>query len=259
MSGLFTPTSMSDLHLPQEIPDHVVDILHDQIETLRQCCLVSKSWVPRTRKYLFATVELITSDDIKRWKKAFPNSSKSPGYHTHTLTVKFPEAITNGAEGEWITAFSRVVRLEIRDGLELDLARFHRFSGTLKSLRMGLDFGSLLHLFNLIGSLPLLEDLTLCSSYCDTVGLETFVPSLSTGPALTGILDLHMSITDTAKHITSQLLKLPKGIHFRTLKLTWYEEGALDCITQLVEACSATLECLDLEYKPRGANYSVFY
>ncbi|KAF9645264.1 hypothetical protein BDM02DRAFT_3073690, partial [Thelephora ganbajun] len=55
-----TQTTMSSphqSHLPPEILDYIVDLLHDEPETLKQCCLVSKSWVSRTRKHLFANVE----------------------------------------------------------------------------------------------------------------------------------------------------------------------------------------------------------
>ena len=37
---------MSVLDLPQEILDYATDFLYDERETLKQCCLVSKSWVP---------------------------------------------------------------------------------------------------------------------------------------------------------------------------------------------------------------------
>ena len=39
---------MSNLHLPAETLDHIVDHLHDTKDALRNCCLGSKSWVPRT-------------------------------------------------------------------------------------------------------------------------------------------------------------------------------------------------------------------
>ncbi|KAF9643160.1 hypothetical protein BDM02DRAFT_3081141, partial [Thelephora ganbajun] len=53
-------TTMSNprqFHLPPEILDYIIDLLHDKPETLKQCCLVSKSWVSRTRKHLFADIE----------------------------------------------------------------------------------------------------------------------------------------------------------------------------------------------------------
>ncbi|KAF9789288.1 hypothetical protein BJ322DRAFT_975360, partial [Thelephora terrestris] len=51
-------TLMSDSRLPQEITDYILDLLHDEPKTLRQCCLVSRSWTPRTRKHIFGTVRL---------------------------------------------------------------------------------------------------------------------------------------------------------------------------------------------------------
>ncbi|KAF9789317.1 hypothetical protein BJ322DRAFT_987841, partial [Thelephora terrestris] len=39
--------------LPPEISDRVVDLLHDEPESLERCCLVSKSWVACARKHLF--------------------------------------------------------------------------------------------------------------------------------------------------------------------------------------------------------------
>ncbi|KAF9642569.1 hypothetical protein BDM02DRAFT_3078319, partial [Thelephora ganbajun] len=65
-----TQTTMSNphqVHLPPEIFDYIVDFLHDTPETLKQCCLVSKSWVPRTRKYLFADIEFFTESDLEAW------------------------------------------------------------------------------------------------------------------------------------------------------------------------------------------------
>ncbi|KAF9789198.1 hypothetical protein BJ322DRAFT_1000595, partial [Thelephora terrestris] len=44
-------------YLPPEILDLVTDNLSDEPSTLKACCLVSKSWVPRTRKHLFASVK----------------------------------------------------------------------------------------------------------------------------------------------------------------------------------------------------------
>jgi hypothetical protein len=41
-------TTMSDPRLPAEVLDHVVDHLHDTKAVLRNCSLVSKSWIHRT-------------------------------------------------------------------------------------------------------------------------------------------------------------------------------------------------------------------
>ena len=113
-------------------------------ETLKECCLVAKSWIPRTRKHLFADIRFRTLPHLKLWKKTFPNSENSPAYHTRTLFVGCAEVdMTAGAnEGGRIQAFSGVtsLKLDSHSGLicpQVSLVPFHMFSPTLKSLHTG--------------------------------------------------------------------------------------------------------------------------
>lgn len=65
--------------VPPEMPDLIIDHLYDDPTALKTCCIVSKSWVPRTRKQLFARVKFdSTGFRFKLWKKAFPDPSNSP-------------------------------------------------------------------------------------------------------------------------------------------------------------------------------------
>lgn len=113
-STSLTRTMMSYSRLPQEITDYVVDLLHDELEALRQCCLVSRSWVPRTRKHLFGTIRFRTTDNLQAWKEAFPNPLDSPGYHTHHLGIHCTKIIAAVPEEcSRIQSFSNVVRLEV--------------------------------------------------------------------------------------------------------------------------------------------------
>jgi len=68
-------------HLSPEILDYIIDLLHDKQETLKERCLVSKPWVPRTQKHLFADIMFRSAVDIELWKKTFPDHSSSPAYH----------------------------------------------------------------------------------------------------------------------------------------------------------------------------------
>jgi len=106
---------MSNPRLPREILDYTVDLLHDKSDALRQCCLCSKSWVPRTRKYLFASINFNRPKDLEAWKETFPDSGNSPAYHTRSPFVGCPRSVTaaDAEEGGWIRAFSRVVRLKV--------------------------------------------------------------------------------------------------------------------------------------------------
>ena len=160
---------MANRYLPPEILDCVVDLLHDDPNVLKGCCLVSKSWVPRTRKHLFASVSFDIEANLESWKETFPDPPTSPGHYTKTLTIKYPHAITpaDAEAGGWIRGFSRVVGLELdtrnthADESGISLVPFHGLSPAIKSLRIG--FGTLppSKIFNLILSFPLLEDLAL--------------------------------------------------------------------------------------------------
>jgi hypothetical protein len=88
-------------------------------ETLQRCCLVSKSWVPCTRKHLFREIRIVSAADPEAWKKAFPDPVNSPACYTHSLTVGSTQviAITGTEWGGWIRAFCNVVRLQIWGGM----------------------------------------------------------------------------------------------------------------------------------------------
>ena len=254
----FTPITMSDSLNLLEILDYLVDFLRDETETLRQCCLISKAWIPCTRKRLFATVKFLTSDHIEKWKKAFPDPSKSPAHYTHTLRVKCTGAIAtaDAAEGGWILAFSHVVCLEVYDRIGPAFAPFHAFSHTVKSLTVVSIAFSLLDLWNLIVSLPLLENLTLFCGDGLIPNLET-VNTATFPPALTGTLDLQMASERMSTGAVDLLVKkLPNGLHFRKFHLDWDRTSHFGCVMKLVEACSDTLEYLDLDYSPQCEVYS---
>ena len=159
---------MSNPALPPETVDHIVDMLYDQPKTLRKCSLVAKSWVPRTRIHLFADIELSSPKALKSWKKAFPDPSNSPAFHTLTLSLKCGWAMTAAdVEGGWIQAFSRVVRLDLWCyDPKISLPSLHGFSPVLKSLRLSYSRQDS-HVLNFVCSFPLLEDLTLISDYFD--------------------------------------------------------------------------------------------
>ena len=249
---------MSIPRLPPEILDHIADILHDEPEALKECCLVSKSWVPRTQKHLFANIELRSEGDLESWKKAFPDPSNSPAHHTHTLKIGGTQVIraADVGEGGWIQAFSRVASLDLSgdvhqypDDPVAPLAPFYKFSPTLKSLRVRSSSLSYPELFTLVRSSPLLEDLTLAGHGAllkngdDPDGSQAVVPSVP--PALTGTLNL--VIHGGMEYTTRQLLDLPNGLHFRKLMFSWFEEEDLEWIMKLVNECSDSLEHLNVD------------
>jgi len=258
---------MPNPYLPQETLDHIVDFLHDKPEALKTCCLASKSWIPRTRRHLFAKIEFGSPKDLKLWKNTFPDPSNSPAHHTRTMFVRCNHLVMteNTREGGLIQTFSRVARLRLvwtsnrlttADGLEKDsLVPFHKFSSTLKSLRARFHFLPYPQIFDLVRSSHLLEDLALSGHNLPSInggdfhGPQTTIPL--TSPAFTGCLDLR--IRGGMGYPTRQLLDFPSGLHFRTLALSCFQEDDIRWVTDLVARCTNTLECLEIDYTPRRA------
>ena len=245
---------MSNPRLPGDLLDDVVDFLHDAPDVLGNCCLVSKLWIPRTRKYLFADITFHKAESLELWRKTFPDPSTSPACYTKSLSVGCPHAVTaaDAQPGGWIRTFSHVLHLNVDrlydDGSAVPLLLFRGFSPTLKSLHVHFDPLPPSQICDFILSFPLLEDLnaTACeSSASDGDGSHELLHAVqSVGlPRFTGTLELPGT---GIKLITRQLLSLPGGIHFRRLVLRWFKVEDLSLAMALVEACSHTLESLDI-------------
>lgn len=236
-------------NLPPEILDYIVDLLHKNPEALHRCCLVSKSWVPRTRKHLFANIKFGSDDNLNSWKRNFPDPMNSPAHHARTLTVECNPG--DPEESSWIQGFSRVERLVVDSTwVTLDIAcilrlPFHTLAPSLKSIIVVSLLLPSQQIFDLIRSLLALEDLTLiCDNvlHANVLNRPPVVPSVS--PALTGTLDLF--VFDGLARVLRPLLCLPGGLRFRRLELAWCGKPDLPWVTELMTACSDTLEYLDI-------------
>ena len=251
--------------LPAEILDHIVSYLYDTQDTLRNCSIVSKSWIPRARKHLFAVVDFTVPETLESWEEMFPDPSTSPARYTKTLSVGRAHLVTDAdAEvGGWIRGFSRIVSLEVESRApypksEFSLVPFHGISPALKSLRLNIPHLPSARIFDLIFSFPLLEDLaviinqTLADSDDDSEDDETPTAAQPSTPRmLTGSLELYLP--GGMKPITRRLSSLPGGIQFRKLTLTWPFEENFWLTMAVVEQCSRTLESLEIVWDPRGA------
>jgi len=267
---LFTRTTMSDSHLLPEILDYIVDHLQDDPKTLQNCCLVAKSWVPRSRKHLFAHIKFSSPKDLESWKKSFPDPSNSPAYHTRILSLSCAQVFTpeDAEEGGWVRAFSNVVRLDLDDRewdtneSEVSLAPLYGLSPVLKTLRVISSLLPTSQIFDLICSLPLLEDILLLiygahpSDDLDVGGTPAVIRP-STSPPLTGTFEylVFNELGPTAR----RLLDLPNGLHFWYLMLQWRGEDDLPWINALVVRCSDTLQSLILICHLSGTTAKLLY
>jgi len=236
---------MSSLAL--ETIDTIIDHLHDEPTTLKACCTVSKSWVPRTRRYLFARVEFNDSTSpLEAWKKTFPDPSNSPAHHTRYLSVYgAPDADADASVDDWIRAFHNVEHLVLAH-MHRSLVPFHGLSPAVRSLHLT-DTNT--DVLDIICSFPLLEDLALLDLHLDSEpdlrprnrSSRRNIPS--TSPKLTGSLDLRMiwGLRFTA----FKLRALPNGLHFTKITLG-FNTGETDSTVDLVSECSDTLESLTI-------------
>ena len=258
---------------PFEILEYIVDFLHDDGKALRQYSLVSKAQIPLARKHIFSVVKFRTPDEINKWKTAFPDPSTSPAFYTRTLFINCPSTLTaeDASERGWMSTFVRLVCLELDtyylhfaidrrvtfpEGFGISLSLFHIYSPTLKSLRVSSPSLPHSQIFNLVLSLPHLEDLTLFGNDATCEDKESHQPRpASPLPALTGTLEF--SLFKGMGCATGHLLGIPNGLRFRKLKLSWNDTEDLQSINNLVSACSDTLEDLDVAYNLKSAIYLV--
>ena len=230
--------------LPPEILNLIIDHLHDEPTMLRACCLVSKSWVPRTRIHLFYRVEFSSSGPtLKLWMEVFPDPSNSPAHYTHSLRLShLNEVVVVISDAHpWVHSFNSIVELQVAIVAQKDYhAPFTRLPGifpTLKSLHLFYSFAPFSGVLNCICSFPLLEDLSLSSAAPRVQENPHKWNAPPTLPRFTGALFLSWR----NRYITCKLLDLPGGLHFSKITVAC-PIGDGDLTKELVSACSDTLE-----------------
>ena len=235
--------------LPPELLDLVVDHLHDEPIALAACCLVSKSWVPRARRHLFARVDFngrTTTRSIESWMRAFPDPSNSPAHLTRSLLIYGLKSVTAAVTDArtWVHSFCHLVHLDLDTvappGTNVSLVQLQRLSPTLKSLHLRYRHTQPSEILDLICSFPLLEDLKVISfgGECNTDKRNT-----QTSPKFTGSLDLLGKVGS----IVRGLLDLPSGPRFTTIK-AWCPDHLAGSVMGLVSRCSDTLEYLSINF-----------
>lgn len=202
---------------PPEILDLIVDNLHADTETLKTCCLVSKAWIHRTRKYLFNSIQFQWWT-ARQWRADFPDPLSSPAHHARILSIAPGTDFTSDANINTLRTFCSVSCLEV-DTVNKDYRRFtlvplHGFCPMLKSFCLSFSNLTSSEIFGLICSFPILQDfmpIGYSTSRLDSGAWNT----PSTSPQLTGSLVLH--VAEGIRHFTSQLLDLPNGVHFKRI------------------------------------------
>ena len=235
--------------LPTEIFDLIVDHLHDELTTLKACCLVSKSWVPRARRYIFAQVMFNSlRSSIQTWMEHFPDPSNSPAHHTRALLFVDPDSIVAAftVAPTWLHYFCHVKELRMANilpdnSIPASFVQLHGFSPTLKLLHLFYVSVPLPEILDLICSFPLLEDL--CLQLVTTRGDAGGRDTPSTSPRLTGCL----TVVDLPPPVMRGLLDLPNGLHFAQITASCHVANT-GSVADLISRCSDTLESLTIAF-----------
>lgn len=85
----------SDIRLPQELVDHIIDHLHDDQLTLTNCARVSQAWLPTSRHHLFAKICLKATSPHNG-----PAVPQERCKRLHAVLTRSPEIIYNIRELE---------------------------------------------------------------------------------------------------------------------------------------------------------------
>ena len=234
--------------VPQEIIDEILDHLaadisdfNSTVRSLRSCALVSKSWIPLSRRLLFHTI-IFAPEDTARWLKMFPVPEESPAHHVRDLHLlvggrnSVPEQFFEYTP--WFTNVERMV-LSGDGGLQpLWIPSSWRLPQSVTSLTVKADTVTLALLQVIMGRLPNLDDLSLSGSILAADRRTT--PGVKT--VLRGRFGGRLRLIEgyASEDVINTLLEIPGGLHFTEVQIRSTRE-CLPPTVRLAEACAKTL------------------
>ena len=241
---------------PPEIFDLIIDHLHGDRNTLKQCSLVSKSWVPRTQKHLFSEVRFGSCRQLGNLGYAFPDSKGSPTRHTDSLDAGdlpiYAPAYCK-LDHEWLRSlFPNVTRFHVTVGGTVDrqltdphCLQFHRLFPAVTSLSLTMATVRPADLAAVICSFPVLEDLAMLGSIARDGGVDP----RSNWPKCTGTLTLNITM-DSVRNFLEGLPTIPLQFRQIICRVGRVYEGNYQPVGLLVERCSDTLEGIIIKSDP---------
>ena len=245
--------------IPEDIIDEILDHLaaDSDFKSLRACALLSRSWVPSSRRHLFHTVDL-TWGKMDRWYNTFPVPEESPAHHVLVLHI------SNNAI-DWVPVkffdhaprFTNVRKLFLFGGEHCAGPRvpsLWKLPESVTSLAISASNGaSLVKIWEIVAQLPNLDDLSLQGRFIQAdrsalLGIGT-VPRGRFG----GKLVLRNVYGAGRGHI--EFLEILTGSPFSRVEIDYAREY-IPAVIRLVEACSQTIVKLSLNVRYSGKYHS---
>ena len=265
--------------LPDDILCEIFGLL--DMEALKSCSLTSKALSCSVKPFIHRTLYLIPRSKVSmRLKHPAPRnefkglpvlSERGLLQHTHHISISLPRdslfvhdlaphihqlrTITNlrSLKARWLNTPSFIPRME---------ECFGTFLGSLQSLELEYPRGDHKDVLYFACQFPNLRDLKVNGLQDYFHSMRTDGPrfEIKTSPPLDGTLDLQMNMNPGSKWrdlkgpqlFFSNLLTLPSGLKFRTLKLS---RCTGDNLQPLIDACAPTLECMELTSGEFGMSF----
>jgi hypothetical protein len=253
--------------LPQELVDHIMDMLRGDFRTLTACSLTCKAMFVSTRHHIHHTLRLIVRKNMSflaqgeriRYDAELRYMSflgeRGLLHYTRQVYIRIPGRFTPHAllpHLHYFQSLDRVHTLTIEHYYPITWANhfetcFSHFYPTLTSLTLRFPLGYYRLLLQFALQFPKLENLCL-EWHEERTDPDLTLPFITNkSPPLRGHLRL-VGIDTVVKLPMDFLRELPNGINFRSVEL---EEYFGRTAQDLVDGCARTLE--DLTITTNGA------
>jgi hypothetical protein len=251
--------STSDLDPGPELPPEMIDAVIDQVyasnpfpqKLLGICSLVSKSWLPRSRRHLF---EWLVIDRFLRMK-SFLTLLESPlcTFKPHVQILELAEgscAIWKNNSIRWkdtqFPILPAVRDLSICDGTPdtLNLKTLVNFSNLQFLGFYRCWFSSSAQLFDVLSPCTSLKNIVFASSEVSHVD-----DSIAALPCSLRSVDLRDTLVDLACVVLKKLASGGRDLEIETIKLSLVEEIEIQPLGHCLRALGPSLKYLKLWYK----------
>lgn len=276
MSGLLRWLQLRDDPRPQpmitydkglpSLPDDIISEIfsHLDIRALKSCSLTGKALSYPAKPFIHRTLYLSPwPGDWSDFKKLRVLGERGLLRHTRRLSIRFPYD-TSYAHGldlhiQNLHTLKNLTNLRSFKTLYLNIPSsipkaeeyLGTYLGSLQSLELAYPRGDNEDILYFACQFPNLRDLKIAFAQDHTNPARNNGShfNIRTSPPLDGTLDLRLGMSvgvesDPAgiRPILRNLVTLPSGLKFRTLKLSWCTG---DDLQPIIDACAPTLECME--------------
>jgi len=243
------------MRLPQELVEHIIDCLSDDLRTLETCTLVTTTWLARSRRHLFNSISL-DDERVRKWCSAIRPGTEGISQLVRTLALqqapqgyRWLGTVFLDTIPDHFSSFRRVEKLVVT---WLDLGDFEpgslgrhfvHYGTSLRSLRLSYlsaDYSSLMTFLQLF---PYLEDLLIHTpDLCNDSPPERISRTV---PLVHGFLNL-LSFDSASSQFVSHMAGL--DLRFSSISVFNCDFSSGSPLNNLLGASSSTLRSLELEY-----------